>query len=103
MREDCTYLVVGGLGGIGRAIIKLLSELGAKYIATISRSGAAHKSQQNFLSEMKAIGVIITVFKGSVADMDVVQQVKDCLKDHPVVGIIHAVMALEVSFIQLIH
>lgn len=45
---DASYIVVGGLGGIGRFITQMLVERGAKHLILISRSAASRPSSQIF-------------------------------------------------------
>ncbi|KZZ97735.1 Beta-ketoacyl synthase [Moelleriella libera RCEF 2490] len=40
LRPDGTYIVVGGLGGLGRVILEWMADHGAKQVVTVSRSGA---------------------------------------------------------------
>ena len=65
-----TYLVVGGLGGLGRAIIRFFATLGAKHIAILSRSGAESDSQKAFVKEMSDAGVNLIVHQGSVVNIE---------------------------------
>lgn len=51
-RPGATYLLVGGLGGIGRAVSNWLVENGARHLVFLSRSGAHLHSDQAFLEEL---------------------------------------------------
>lgn len=97
LRDDRTYLVVGGLGGIGRAVIKLLTKLGAKNIFTLSRSGAVSSAQKQFLVKMEQAGINIVVHKGSVGSLDSILAVKKLAGSQLIAGVIQGAMALEVS------
>ena len=44
---DATYVLVGGLGGLGRSLSNLLVDLGARNLCFISRSGDQSMSAQN--------------------------------------------------------
>jgi NAD(P)-dependent dehydrogenase (short-subunit alcohol dehydrogenase family) len=47
-----TYLLVGGLGGLGRSIARHLVANGARHLAFISRSGCSSLESQHFLAEL---------------------------------------------------
>ncbi|PYH35606.1 uncharacterized protein BO87DRAFT_433312 [Aspergillus neoniger CBS 115656] len=50
---DATYLLAGGLGGIGRSIADMLLSHGARNIAFISRSGDSRKEAKIFLDQLR--------------------------------------------------
>ncbi|PGH26423.1 hypothetical protein AJ80_01921 [Polytolypa hystricis UAMH7299] len=100
LRNDCTYLVVGGLGGLGREVIKLFVELGAQHIAVLSRSGASTSTKKAFLQEMRNAGVDITIHPGSVAEINDVRKVKDYIGEFSIRGIVHGGMVLQDSTLE---
>ncbi|KAM3511181.1 hypothetical protein MY11210_005171 [Beauveria gryllotalpidicola] len=59
---DATYILVGGLGGLGRSIAELLADNGAKNIAFLSRSGASSSSATRFLRGLSEKGVTVKAF-----------------------------------------
>lgn len=97
-----SYLLVGGLGGLGRAVTTWMVEKGARHFIFLSRSAGESDSDKAFLHELAAQECTATVVKGSVADFgDVKQAATVGLK--PVVGIIHMAMALRVSMGHIQH
>ena len=52
-----TYLLVGGLGGIGRALATYLVSKGARNLAFISRSGAASDDAKEFMNSITQDGI----------------------------------------------
>lgn len=70
LREDATYLLPGGMGGLGRSIAKWMArpEQGAKNIIFLSRTGAESETTRELLSELSAMGVRAKAFKCNVAD-----------------------------------
>ncbi|OLN85715.1 Lovastatin diketide synthase LovF 13 [Colletotrichum chlorophyti] len=54
--DDGTYVLAGGLGGLGKSIAKLLADNGAKRIVFLSRSGG-NAEGKSFLESLKAQGV----------------------------------------------
>ncbi|KAM3554579.1 hypothetical protein MY1884_006062 [Beauveria asiatica] len=59
---DATYVLVGGLGGLGRSIAELLADNGAKNIAFLSRSGASSSSSTHFIKGLSEKGVTVKAF-----------------------------------------
>ncbi|EOD49628.1 putative polyketide synthase protein [Neofusicoccum parvum UCRNP2] len=49
LREDASYLLCGGLGGLGRAISNWMVENGARNLVYLSRSGGEPESTQAFI------------------------------------------------------
>jgi NAD(P)-dependent dehydrogenase (short-subunit alcohol dehydrogenase family) len=95
LRDDCTYLVVGGTGGLGRAIVKFFARLGAKHIMTMSRSGAT--SQTAFIEEMRNAGVNLCVHQGSIVDIENVRKAVTLAADRPIRGVVQGAMVLHVT------
>jgi myxalamid-type polyketide synthase MxaB len=96
MRKDATYLITGGLGGLGLASARRLVEQGARHLVLVSRS-APNEETQRSLDEIEAQGVHL-----HIARMDVSQrvQVEDILQHirtsmPPLKGIIHAAGLLD--------
>lgn len=70
LRADATYLLPGGLGGLGRSIAKWMArpEQGAKNLIFLSRSGDEAETTRELLSELAATGVRAKAFKCNVSD-----------------------------------
>lgn len=65
---NATYMIAGGLGGIGRSLVLLLAQHGAKHIAFFSRSGAASPEAKATIDELRNLGVNATSYKCDIAD-----------------------------------
>lgn len=63
---SATYLLLGGLGGLGRSLARQFVESGARNIASISRSGGDTPEAQALIHELSAARV--RAFKGDVTD-----------------------------------
>lgn len=100
LHPDASYLLVGGLGGIGRSISLRLVQNGARHLTFLSRSGRTEKTE-HFLQEMEALGCKVQVFAGSVANIDDVKEVVARV-EKPIRGVIQLSMALQVSLILFI-
>lgn len=68
LRSDATYLLAGGLGGLGRSIAKLLVSNGVKHLAFLSRSGVASKQAAAFIEELKQEGADARVYRADICD-----------------------------------
>ncbi|OGM42335.1 hypothetical protein ABOM_007875 [Aspergillus bombycis] len=96
LKSDATYLLVGGLGGLGRAQAVFMAENGARHIAFISRSGAARTEGKKVLDTLKQAGVEAKAYAGDVADK---VQLRSILHDishsmPPIRGVIQGAMVL---------
>ena len=89
LRPDRSYLIVGGLGGLGRAVASWMVEKGARHLVFFSRSaGSLPKSDPYFL-ELQAQGCSVQAFSGSVAKAaDVARVIRAAAK--PIAGVLQA-------------
>ena len=96
-----TYILVGGLGGIGRSIARVLTERGAKHLVFLSRSGSSHPEARSLLEEFQHQGVLATAISVDVAQKSQLEAVINKIKQHfpPIKGVIHCAMDLRVSYI----
>lgn len=93
---DCTYVVAGGLGGIGRQVTRWLVERGARHLILLSRSGG-EGNQRSFdlLHNLCAAGVNVKPLKCDIADIVSLQEALEACKDMPPIrGCIHAAMTI---------
>ena len=100
LRADASYLLVGGLGGIGIEIAKwMVNELGAKSLILISRSGIDGKGATDAVEALSNPGVSITVRKCDVADKQSLSALlRDCAQTLPPIrGVVQGAMVLQVS------
>ncbi|KAF4335841.1 polyketide synthase [Fusarium beomiforme] len=68
LSDTNTYLLAGGLGGLGRSICELLLKNGARHVAFLSRTGAASESSQRFLKQLHDQGVDARVYQSDLCD-----------------------------------
>lgn len=98
-RPDASYLVAGGLGGIGRATCRWMASLEATVIIVLSRSGLRSHGAQAMVKEMEDVGVKLVVESCDVDDFEQLDiTLSRCAKELPPIrGVIQAAMVLEVS------
>lgn len=92
-----SYLVVGGLGGIGRSVCQWLAQRGAKNIIVLSRSANAEKIRP-FAEEMQHMGCKIYPVASDISDsVSMARALEDCRSNMPPVrGVIQGAMVLQV-------
>ena len=100
LKADSSYLVVGGTSGLGQAILRLLANLGAKRLVTLSRSGLDGQTMREMIEEMASKGVDVIVYKGSVLDKALLETVKKECRENPVRGVIQGAMVLQDSRVE---
>lgn len=82
--SSATYVLVGGLGGLGRSLTGLLVEHGAKNLAFISRSGGVSEDHIKFLTELKHQGVNVRAYACDICDKtQLVETIKKCASELP--------------------
>ena len=90
-RPDGTYLITGGLTGLGLAAAQWLVGEGARHLALIGRRGVSEETSQ-VLSALRSTGVAITTAQLDIADSaataDFLEQIRK--EDAPLRGIFHA-------------
>ncbi|KAI0012628.1 hypothetical protein F4779DRAFT_614355 [Xylariaceae sp. FL0662B] len=90
---EASYIVTGGLGGVGRAICSWMVERGARFITAISRSAGRSPQDKSFIAEMKSMGCVLTPIAGPIQDFEVVKSAV-AQSPKPVKGVIHLAMVL---------
>lgn len=78
--QNASYVLAGGLGGLGRSIARWMVSRGAKHLVFISRSGAASESAQELVQELEAIGCHVHVFACDVSDEAALSSIVDQCK-----------------------
>lgn len=93
---NASYLLVGGLGGLGRAVSTWMVERGARQLVYISRSAGTNPEDGAFFAELEAQGCKAIAVAGDVTSEEVVKRAIS-LAEKPVAGIIQLSMVLRVS------
>lgn len=82
-----SYMLVGGLRGIGRAVVRWMVEHEARNFTFLSRSAGNHEEDQQFAKELESQGCRVVMVAGSVTDPDTVQRTIQ-QAERPVAGVI---------------
>ncbi|MFE8944851.1 SDR family oxidoreductase [Streptomyces sp. NPDC007856] len=91
LRADRTYLVTGGLGGLGLVTARKLAALGARHLTLVSRGGRATEEASALLADLAADAEIDVVRADISRPQDVRRLVRQLAAGpYPVGGIVHA-------------
>lgn len=97
---DATYVISGGLGGIGQSIAKLFVKQGARNLILLSRSGAVKQSAMQLVIDLEAYGAQIATPACDVSDKGALRDALDrCMETMPPIkGCIQGAMVLRVRY-----
>ncbi|WP_203217982.1 type I polyketide synthase [Nocardia terpenica] len=92
IRSDATYVLTGGLGGLGRTVARWLADRGARHLVLIGRRGIATAAAERAVTDLTAAGVDVRVERADVADREQVAAVLRRIREQspPIRGIVHA-------------
>lgn len=95
-RRDATYLITGGLGGLGLLTAKWMSELDVSNIALLARREPT-ASERQAIDAIETLGCRVTCLKANVSDDWQVDQALKSLRSTcpPLAGVFHMAGALD--------
>ncbi|KAI4123666.1 MAG: hypothetical protein LQ338_005156 [Usnochroma carphineum] len=90
------YIIIGGLGGLGRYVCEWLVEQGAEDIYVISRSGTASPEAQSCYDKLqRSKGVQLRVVQADACDRDAMSSILSSIRSkQPIKGVINMAMVL---------
>ncbi|KAI9713353.1 MAG: Type I Iterative PKS [Chrysothrix sp. TS-e1954] len=91
--STASYLIVGGTGGLGRAICIWMVEHGAKKLSILSRSAGKTERDHDLVREIESMGCSIQLTQGDVTSPDDVAHAVDSTLA-PLKGIVQLSMVL---------
>ncbi|PLB54037.1 polyketide synthase [Aspergillus steynii IBT 23096] len=92
--DASSYLLVGGLGGLGRAVALWMVEKGARHLIFLSRSDTSSPKRQAFVQDLISQGCSVTAVTGNVANMGDVQRAIAAARK-PIAGVVQMSMVLK--------
>jgi len=92
-RGDVTYLLTGGLGGLGKAVASWMVSYGAKNLMFLSRSAGKTDEDKVFSRELKLMGCSSQFFPCDIADYAVVKNAVSRAA-LPIAGVMQMAMVL---------
>ncbi|MEM7125061.1 MAG: SDR family NAD(P)-dependent oxidoreductase [Chloroflexota bacterium] len=90
MQEDATYLITGGLGGLGLEVAQHLVTQGVKQLVLTGRRGVTTDEQRTILAGLEEFGAAVEVVQTDIANQDEVDAlIQRCTEIAPLRGIVH--------------
>lgn len=98
--ENASYLIAGGLGGLGRSIARWMVSRGARHLFLLSRSRPHNETAYILLEELKSRGVQVEAPACDVTITESLSKVlSECAKTTPAIkGCIQGSMVLKVRY-----
>ncbi|KAL4910615.1 hypothetical protein BDW74DRAFT_184453 [Aspergillus multicolor] len=94
---NATYVIAGGLGGLGRGIARWMASCGARYLLLLSRRGAVDDEAAAFLEELAASQISAIATPCDITDYSMLEAVLGAASHRfpPIKGCIQATMVLK--------
>lgn len=102
LRNDATYLITGGLGGLGLSLAGWMVENGARHIVLLGRKGAESQAQQSAVAALKGAGAEVVVAQADVSRRSEVETVLRQIRERlPALrGVVHAAGLLDDGLLE---
>ncbi|KAH6874573.1 KR domain-containing protein [Thelonectria olida] len=100
---DASYLVVGGMGGIGCSIVHWMVAHGARNLILMLRSAARNAKAVSFVDELRESGCRVKPVSCNVSSEDeLAEALRSCKEDGlpPIRGVIQAAMVLQDTVLE---
>ncbi|KAL8971948.1 MAG: hypothetical protein Q9183_000811 [Haloplaca sp. 2 TL-2023] len=99
---DRSYLIAGGLGGLGRSTARWLADRGARNIILLSRSGPTSEASVSFIKELEERGVRVHAAACDITNFADLSATLSKLSESmpPVRGVFQAAMVLQDAIIE---
>lgn len=96
LSSDGVYMLVGGLGGLGRSLASKLVDLGARKLCFLSRSGAKSPNALALIQKLQQQQVQVKVHRCDVSDrVTVASAIKLCTREQgKILGVFQCAMVL---------
>ena len=104
MNPNATYVVAGGLGGLGRTTARWMVSRGARNLVLLSRSGVKRSDIESFLEELRSKHVRVETPACDITNLDIMREVLGTLIKSmpPVKGCVQCSMIARVNEVVLI-
>lgn len=92
---DRTYLITGGMGGLGLATAGKLADLGARHIVLLGRSASRIGADAGLVAKLREKAEVM-VYQADIGEADDMSRLVAALREmpHPLGGIVHAAGSL---------
>ncbi|GGB49000.1 type I polyketide synthase [Roseibium aquae] len=97
LNGNAVYIVAGGFGGFGAALLHRLVDKGARNIAVLSRRGSTSDEAQTVIGALAERGAAVTGYPCDITDPAAVTQTLDEIRAAglPIKGVFHTAMVLD--------
>ncbi|KAI1812332.1 hypothetical protein GGS20DRAFT_28144 [Poronia punctata] len=94
--SNSTYVITGGLGGIGRSLAFWMASLGARHLVLLSRSGLKSDAAKDLAAKLEKDGVEVYAPPCDVSDVETVNKVFKHVQANmpPIKGCIHGALVV---------
>jgi phthiocerol/phenolphthiocerol synthesis type-I polyketide synthase C len=101
LRADRSYLITGGLSGLGLETARWMAHRGARHLTLVSRSGPAAPDAVAAVEELRAAGCEVLAASVDVSDEAALRRllVESSQKMPPLAGVVHSAMTLDDAMI----
>ena len=97
-QEDAAYIIVGGLGGLGKYLCQWMIANGARHLVVLSRSGLTSEEARSAVERLQKLGAELSVFRCDATNRAAVDEALDAIrKQRPIRGCLNMVLVLEDS------
>ncbi len=102
LKKEASYLITGGLSGLGLRLGRWLVERGARHLLLISRRGEVTPEERPALEALETMGVTVYPISCDVTDRTELEKLLTSCKSElpPIRGIIHAATTIEDGLIR---
>jgi NADPH:quinone reductase-like Zn-dependent oxidoreductase len=104
LNADASYLIIGGVGGIGRSAAFWVASHGAKNIIVLSRSAGNVQKNASFVAGLREAGCRVVALSCDVTDKDdLARALRTCESQEqlpPIRGIVQGAMVLQDSILE---
>ncbi|EFQ92956.1 hypothetical protein PTT_09821 [Pyrenophora teres f. teres 0-1] len=91
--SSASYLLVGGLGGLGRTVAVWMVQHGARSLTFLSRSAGSNAKHKLFIEEIESMGCEVHLVRGNVTEArDVARAITE--SPRPLKGVLQMTMVL---------
>lgn len=91
-------MIIGGLGGLGKAISVWMASCGAQNLILMTRTASQATKAKNLMDTLRAYRCHATIIVGDVAESSDVRRAI-CSAKYPIKGVIYGALTLKVSFV----
>ncbi|KAK5957266.1 Type I Iterative PKS [Knufia fluminis] len=102
LRADATYILAGGLGGIGRSAAKWMAKKGARHLLFLSSTGNVTEAVSEMMKDLQQQNCEAKIKKCDVSDKAALQAtINECSKTMPPIrGVIQGAMKLKDTMLE---